>query len=153
MVGGDAAAFEAAEPVMDCYARNVTHMGEAGTGQLTKMVNQICIAGVVQGLAEALNFAQRAGLDGERVLDVISKGAAQSWQMDNRGKTMLRGEFEFGFAADWMRKDLGMCIEEARKNGAQLPLSALVHQFYARIQRRGGNRWDTSSLIHLLQNI
>ncbi len=153
MVGGDAAAFEAAEPVMDCYARNVTHMGEAGTGQLTKMVNQICIAGVVQGLAEALNFAQRAGLDGERVLDVISKGAAQSWQMDNRGKTMLRGEFEFGFAADWMRKDLGMCIEEARKNGALLPLSALVDQFYARIQRRGGNRWDTSSLIHLLQNI
>jgi 3-hydroxyisobutyrate dehydrogenase-like beta-hydroxyacid dehydrogenase len=130
---------------------DVTHMGPAGTGQLTKMVNQICIAGVLQGLAEGLNFAQRAGLDGERVLQVISKGAAQSWQMDNRGKTMLKGEFDFGFAVDWMRKDLGLCIEEGNRNKALLPLSALVDQFYAHVQQRGGSRWDTSSLIHLLQ--
>lgn len=153
MVGGAEASFQAAEPVMQCYARNVTHMGEAGNGQLTKMVNQLCIAGVVQGLAEGINFAQRAGLDGERVLDVISKGAAQSWQMENRGSTMLKGEFEFGFAADWMRKDLGLCFEEAKKNGALLPMAMLVDQFYAHVQQRGGGRWDTSSLIQLLQKI
>jgi 3-hydroxyisobutyrate dehydrogenase len=153
MVGGTEASFATAEPVIWSYAKNVTHMGPAGTGQLTKMVNQICIAGVLQGLAEGLNFAQRAGLDGERVLQVISKGAAQSWQMDNRGKTMLKGEFDFGFAVDWMRKDLGLCIEEGNRNKALLPLSALVDQFYAHIQQRGGSRWDTSSLIHLLQKI
>jgi 3-hydroxyisobutyrate dehydrogenase len=153
MVGGKEESFAAAEPVMQCYSRNVTHMGAAGNGQLTKMVNQLCIAGVVQGLAEGINFAQHAGLDGERVLDVISKGAAQSWQMENRGFTMLKGEFEFGFAADWMRKDLGLCFEEAKKNGALLPMAMLVDQFYAHIQQRGGGRWDTSSLIHLLQNI
>ena len=153
MVGGTEASFAAAEPVMQCYSKNVTHMGAAGNGQLTKMVNQLCIAGVVQGLAEGINFAQRAGLDGERVLDVISKGAAQSWQMENRGSTMLKGEFEFGFAADWMRKDLGLCFKEAKKNGALLPMAMLVDQFYAHVQQRGGGRWDTSSLIHLLQNI
>ena len=153
MVGGTEESFAAAEPVMQCYSKNVTHMGAAGNGQLTKMVNQLCIAGVVQGLAEGINFAQRAGLDGDRVLDVISKGAAQSWQMENRGSTMLKGEFEFGFAADWMRKDLGLCFEEAKKNGALLPMAMLVDQFYAHIQQRGGGRWDTSSLIHLLQNI
>jgi len=153
MVGGDDDTFATAQPVMDAYAKNVTHMGPAGNGQLTKMVNQICIAGVVQGLAEALNFAQRAGLDGERVVEVISKGAAQSWQMENRGSTMLKGEFEFGFAVDWMRKDLGLCMDEANRNGALLPMSALVDQFYAHVQQRGGNRWDTSSLIHLLQNM
>ena len=152
-VGGTEESFAAAEPVMQCYSKNVTHMGAAGNGQLTKMVNQLCIAGVVQGLAEGINFAQRAGLDGERVLDVISKGAAQSWQMENRGSTMLKGEFEFGFAADWMRKDLGLCFEEAKKNGALLPMAMLVDQFYAHVQQRGGGRWDTSSLIHLLQNI
>ncbi len=153
MVGGDDDVFARAEPVMDAYARNITHMGPAGNGQLTKMVNQICIAGVVQGLAEGLNFAQRAGLDGERVLSVISKGAAQSWQMENRGSTMLKGEFEFGFAVDWMRKDLGLCYDEAKKNNALLPMSMLVDQFYAHVQQRGGGRWDTSSLIHLLQNL
>ena len=153
MVGGDEADFARARPVIDAYARNVTHMGPAGNGQLTKMVNQICIAGVVQGLAEALNFAQRAGLDGETVLDVISKGAAQSWQMENRGSTMLQGEFEFGFAVDWMRKDLSLCFEEGKKNGALLPMSMLVDQFYAHVQQRGGNRWDTSSLIQLLQKM
>ena len=153
MVGGTEESFAAAEPVMQCYSKNVTHMGAAGNGQLTKMVNQLCIAGVVQGLAEGINFAQRAGLDGERVLDVISKGAAQSWQMETRGSTMLKGEFEFGFAADWMRKDLGLCFEEAKKNGALLPMAMLVDQFYAHVQQRGGGRWDTSSLIHLLQNI
>ncbi|MBT6442071.1 MAG: NAD(P)-dependent oxidoreductase [Alphaproteobacteria bacterium] len=152
MVGGSDATFAAARPVMDCFARNITHMGPAGNGQLTKMVNQICIAGVLQGLAEGVNFAQKAGLDGERVLDVISKGAAQSWQMENRGSTMLKGEFEFGFAVDWMRKDLGLCLEEASRNKARLPMSALVDQFYAHVQGRGGNRWDTSSLVHLLQN-
>ncbi|MGD9536065.1 MAG: NAD(P)-dependent oxidoreductase [Alphaproteobacteria bacterium] len=153
MVGGAEASFATAEPVIWSYAKNVTHMGPAGTGQLTKMVNQICIAGVLQGLAEGLNFAQRAGLDGERVVQVISKGAAQSWQMDNRGKTMLKGEFDFGFAVDWMRKDLGLCLEEANRNKALLPLSALVDQFYAHVQQRGGGRWDTSSLIQLLQKI
>ncbi|HXA71581.1 MAG TPA: NAD(P)-dependent oxidoreductase [Stellaceae bacterium] len=151
MVGGDAEPFKTAEPVMAHYGRAVTLMGPAGSGQLTKMVNQICIAGVVQGLAEGLNFAVRAGLDGKTVIDVISKGAAQSWQMENRGTTMLEGKFDFGFAVDWMRKDLAICFAEARRNGGSLPVSALVDQFYARIQERGGKRWDTSSLIHLLQ--
>jgi 3-hydroxyisobutyrate dehydrogenase len=151
MVGGDAEPFKTAEPVMAHYGRAVTLMGPAGSGQLTKMVNQICIAGVVQGLSEGLNFAVRAGLDGKKVIDVISKGAAQSWQMENRGTTMLEGKFDFGFAVDWMRKDLAICFAEARRNGASLPVSALVDQFYARIQERGGKRWDTSSLIHLLQ--
>ena len=153
MCGGDEATFKAAEPVLRSYAKAVTLMGSAGMGQLTKMVNQICIAGVVQGLAEGLNFAQRAGLDGEKVLAVISKGAAQSWQMENRGKTMLKSEFEFGFAVDWMRKDLGLCFAEAKRNGALLPLTALVDQFYAHVQQRGGRRWDTSSLIQLLQKM
>ena len=151
MVGGDAEPFKVAEPVMAHYGRAVTLMGPAGSGQLTKMVNQICIAGIVQGLSEGLNFAVRAGLDGKRVIDVISKGAAQSWQMENRGTTMLEGKFDFGFAVDWMRKDLAICFAEARRNGASLPMSALVDQFYARVQERGGKRWDTSSLIHLLQ--
>jgi 3-hydroxyisobutyrate dehydrogenase-like beta-hydroxyacid dehydrogenase len=151
MVGGEPEPFKIAEPVMAHYGRAVTLMGPAGSGQLTKMVNQICIAGVVQGLAEGLNFAVRAGLDGKTVIDVISKGAAQSWQMENRGTTMLEGKFDFGFAVDWMRKDLAICFAEARRNGASLPVSALVDQFYARIQERGGKRWDTSSLIHLLQ--
>jgi 3-hydroxyisobutyrate dehydrogenase len=151
MVGGDAQPFKTAEPVMAHYGRAVTLMGPAGSGQLTKMVNQICIAGTVQGLSEGLNFAVRAGLDGKKVIDVISKGAAQSWQMENRGTTMLEGKFDFGFAVDWMRKDLAICFAEARRNGASLPASALVDQFYARIQERGGKRWDTSSLIHLLQ--
>ncbi len=151
MVGGDAATYAKAEAVIWSFAKAVTHMGDAGMGQLTKMVNQICIAGVLQGLAEGMNFAQRAGLDGEKVLSVISKGAAQSWQMENRGKTMLKGEFNFGFAVDWMRKDLGLCLAEANRNGALLPLTALVDQFYSHVQKRGGNRWDTSSLIQLLQ--
>ncbi len=152
MVGGEQAPFDTAKPVIDSYARSCVLMGAAGAGQLTKMVNQICIAGLVQGLAEGLNFAQRAGLDGQRVVDVISKGAAQSWQMENRGTTMLDGKFDFGFAVDWMRKDLGICIDEAKKNGARLPVTALVDQFYAQVQARGGSRWDTSSLIHLLKN-
>ena len=151
MVGGDADAFAAAEPVLACYARAVTLMGGPGSGQLTKMVNQICIAGLVQGLSEGINFGMRAGLDIERVLDVISKGAAQSWQMENRWKQMNEVKFDgFGFAVDWMRKDLGICLDEARKNGARLPVAALVDQFYAHLQARGGRRWDTSSLMHLL---
>ena len=152
MVGGDSAAFARAEPVVATYARAVTLMGPVGAGQLTKMVNQICVAGVVEGLAEGLNFAQRAGLDPLRVLDVISKGAAQSWQMENRGKTMVADQFDFGFAVDWMRKDLAICLAEARANGAALPVIALLDQFYARIQARGGGRWDTSSLIRLLRD-
>jgi 3-hydroxyisobutyrate dehydrogenase-like beta-hydroxyacid dehydrogenase len=151
MVGGDPEPFKVAEPVMAHYGRAVTLMGPVGSGQLTKMVNQICIAGTVQGLSEGLNFAVRAGLDGKKVIDVISKGAAQSWQMENRGTTMLEGKFDFGFAVDWMRKDLAICFAEARRNGASLPVSALVDQFYARVQERGGKRWDTSALIHLLQ--
>ncbi len=150
MVGGDSAVFDDCEPVIDCYARAVTLMGPAGAGQLTKMVNQICIAGLVQGLAEGMNFAGRVGLDEKRVLDVISKGAAQSWQMENRGKTMVDDEFEFGFAVDWMRKDLSMCLAEGRRVSARLPVTALVDQFYAQIQERGGGRWDTSSLMRLL---
>jgi 3-hydroxyisobutyrate dehydrogenase-like beta-hydroxyacid dehydrogenase len=150
MVGGEAATFATAEPVIKVYAKAVTHMGPAGAGQLTKMVNQICIAGLVQGLAEGLNFAKRAGLDTDKVLATISKGAAQSWQMENRWKTMADGKFEFGFAVDWMRKDLGICLAEAKNNRARLPVTALIDQFYAQVQARGGNRWDTSSLIHLL---
>jgi 3-hydroxyisobutyrate dehydrogenase-like beta-hydroxyacid dehydrogenase len=152
MVGGDADTFALAEPVLACYARAVALMGGPGSGQLTKMVNQICVAGLVQALGEGINFGMRAGLDIERVLDVIGKGAAQSWQMDNRGKTMAADKFDFGFAVDWMRKDLSIAIAEARTNGAALPMTALVDQFYARIQARGGGRWDTSSLIRLLRD-
>jgi 3-hydroxyisobutyrate dehydrogenase-like beta-hydroxyacid dehydrogenase len=152
MVGGDADTFALAEPVLACYARAVALMGGPGSGQLTKMVNQICVTGLVQALGEGINFGMRAGLDIERVLDVIGKGAAQSWQMDNRGKTMAADEFDFGFAVDWMRKDLSIAIAEARTNGAALPMTALVDQFYARIQARGGGRWDTSSLIRLLRD-
>ena len=147
MCGGDQAAFDFAKPVIDCYAKATTLMGPSGAGQLTKMVNQICIAGLVQALSEGLAFAQKAGLDGNLVLDVISKGAAQSWQMENRGKTMLKREFNFGFAVDWMRKDLGICMEEAKRNGAKLPISAKIDQFYGEVQAAGGNRFDTSSLI------
>lgn len=150
MVGGDAAAFDAAKPAISRYARAVTLMGPPGSGQKTKMVNQICVAGVVQGLAEGLAFALHAGLDAKRVLDVISKGAATSWQMENRGHTMVDGKFDFGFAVDLMRKDLRIAMEEARANGAQLPATALIDQFYARLQRTGGGRLDTSSLIKLL---
>jgi 3-hydroxyisobutyrate dehydrogenase len=152
MVGGEPDAFARAEPVLGCYGRAVTLMGGPGSGQLTKMVNQICIAGLVQGLSEGINFGMRAGLDIEQVLDVIGKGAAQSWQMDNRGKTMAADKFDFGFAVDWMRKDLAICLAEARGNGAALPATAVVDQFYARIQARGGGRWDTSSLIRLLRD-
>jgi len=150
MAGGEEAAFRVAEPVMRHYGQAVTLMGPAGSGQLTKMVNQIMIAGLVQGLAEGLNFAQRAGLDGRKVAEVVGKGAAQSWQLDNRAATMLEGKFEFGFAVNWMRKDLGICLAEARRNQAQLPVAALVDQFYQRVQDRGGGRWDTSSLIQIL---
>ncbi len=148
----DESVFERARLAVAPYARACECLGAAGSGQLTKMVNQICIAGIVQGLSEAVNFAQRAGLDVDRVVDVIGKGAAQSWQMDNRAATMARGEFEFGFAAEWMRKDLAICLEEANRNGARLPMTALVDQFYAQVVARGGRRWDTSSLVHLLQN-
>ena len=152
MVGGEPAAFAEAQPVIDRYARAVTLLGPAGHGQLTKMVNQICIAGLVQGLAEGMNFAARVGLDPKLVLEVISKGAAQSWQMENRGTTMTDDQFEFGFAVDWMRKDLDICLAEGRRAGARLPVAALVDQFYAQIQARGGGRWDTSSLMRLLTN-
>jgi 3-hydroxyisobutyrate dehydrogenase-like beta-hydroxyacid dehydrogenase len=151
MCGGDPDIYAKAEPAIQSFARACRLMGPAGSGQLTKMVNQICIAGVVQGLSEAIHFAKRAGLDVEGVIATISKGAAQSWQMENRWKTMDAGEFEFGFAVDWMRKDLGIVLDEARKNGAQLPLTALVDQFYADVQTMGGNRWDTSSLIARLE--
>ena len=147
MCGGDQAAFDAAKPVIDCYAKATTLMGSSGAGQLTKMVNQICIAGLVQALSEGLAFAEKAGLDGNLVLDVISKGAAQSWQMENRGRTMLKREFNFGFAVDWMRKDLGICMEEASRNGAKLPITTTIDQFYAEVQAAGGKRFDTSSLI------
>jgi 3-hydroxyisobutyrate dehydrogenase len=146
MVGGDAGAVERARPVIGAYAKAVQHVGGSGSGQLTKMVNQICIAGVVQGLAEAVHFAGRAGLDRGLVFEAISKGAAQSWQMDNRWKTMGEGRFDFGFAVDWMRKDLGLVLDEARSNGARLEVTALVDQFYAEVQAMGGRRWDTSSL-------
>jgi len=147
MCGGDPEIYAKAEPAIVSYAKACRLMGPSGSGQLTKMVNQICIAGVVQGLAEGLHFAQSAGLDGEAVIEVISKGAAQSWQMENRFKTMLQGKFDFGFAVDWMRKDLSICLDEARRNGATLPVAALVDQFYADVQKMGGKRWDTSSLI------
>ena len=152
MCGGDDAAYNRAEPLMGCYGARVTHMGAAGAGQLTKMVNQICIAGLVQGLSEALNFGQNAGLDMDKVLGVVSGGAAQSWQMENRGTTMVRDEFDFGFAVDWMRKDLRICLAEATQNGSQLPVTALVAQFYAALSERGFGRNDTSSLIRLLKN-
>jgi 3-hydroxyisobutyrate dehydrogenase-like beta-hydroxyacid dehydrogenase len=150
MCGGEQADYDRAEPVIAAYARACRLMGPAGAGQLTKMVNQICIAGLVQGLSEGLAFAQAAGLDGEAVVDVISKGAAGSWQMDNRHKTMLSDTFDYGFAVDWMRKDLGICLAEANNNGARLPVTALVDQFYADVQKMGGGRWDTSSLIKRL---
>jgi 3-hydroxyisobutyrate dehydrogenase-like beta-hydroxyacid dehydrogenase len=147
MCGGEQAPFDLVKPVIDGYAKATTLMGPSGAGQLTKMVNQICIAGLVQALSEGLAFAEKAGLDGNLVLDVISKGAAQSWQMENRGRTMLRREFNFGFAVDWMRKDLGICMEEAGRNGAKLPITAQIDQFYGEVQKAGGNRFDTSSLI------
>jgi 3-hydroxyisobutyrate dehydrogenase len=152
MVGGDREAFARAEALMACYARQAIWMGPAGAGQLTKMVNQICIAGLVQALSEGLAFAERVGLDPTRVVEVISKGAAQSWQMDHRAATMIEGRFDFGFAVDWMRKDLAMALAEARRAGARLPVTALVDQLYAALQARGGGRWDTSSLIALLRD-
>lgn len=152
MIGGDEAVFEKAKPVIDCYARMAGLMGPVGSGQLVKMVNQICIAGLVQGLSEGIHFAQRAGLDVENVISVISKGAAQSWQMENRWETMDKGHYEHGFAVDWMRKDLSICLDEARTNGANLPVTALVDQFYAEVQKMGGARWDTSSLLARLKN-
>ncbi|MEE9589526.1 MAG: NAD(P)-dependent oxidoreductase [Hyphomicrobiaceae bacterium] len=152
MVGGEPAAFDRAQPVIDCYARQVRLLGPAGSGQLTKMVNQLCIAGLVQGLSEGIHFAEKSGLDIPAVMDTISKGAAQSWQMENRWETMMQGHFEFGFAVDWMRKDLAICLDEARRNGANLPVAALVDQFYSEVQRMGGARWDTSSLIARLNN-
>ena len=151
MCGGAEADYARVAPVMDAFARACSRMGEAGAGQLTKMVNQICIAGLVQGLAEAVAFGQNAGLDMPQVLDAIGKGAAQSWQLDNRGKTMAEGRFDFGFAVDWMRKDLGLVLDEARRNGSLLPVTALVDQFYGDVQKAGGNRWDTSSLITRLK--
>jgi 3-hydroxyisobutyrate dehydrogenase/2-hydroxy-3-oxopropionate reductase len=146
MIGGDQAVFDKAKPVIDSYARTVVLIGPPGSGQLTKMVNQICIAGLVQGLSEGINFARKAGLDIEKVYSAISKGAAQSWQMENRYKAMMADKFDFGFAVDWMRKDLSISLDEARRNGAKLPVAALVDQFYAEVQAMGGNRWDTSSL-------
>ena len=151
MCGGDAAAFETMRPVAMAFSRAITLLGESGAGQLAKMVNQICIAGLVQGLSEAIAFGQRAGLDMAQVLDVIGKGAAQSWQLDNRGPTMVQDQFDFGFAVDWMRKDLGLVLDEAKRNGARLPVTALVDQFYADVQQMGGGRWDTSSLIKRLK--
>jgi 3-hydroxyisobutyrate dehydrogenase-like beta-hydroxyacid dehydrogenase len=151
MCGGDKPAFDTAQPVAMAYAKAFTYLGESGAGQLAKMVNQICIAGLVQGLAEAIAFGDKAGLDMNQVLDVIGKGAAQSWQMDNRGKTMVADKFDFGFAVDWMRKDLGLVLDEAKRNGARLPATALIDQFYADVQQMGGRRWDTSSLIKRLK--
>jgi 3-hydroxyisobutyrate dehydrogenase/2-hydroxy-3-oxopropionate reductase len=151
MCGGDQAAFDAVQATGMAFSRAFTRMGEAGAGQLTKMVNQICIAGLVQGLSEAIAFGQKAGLDVNLVLDVIGKGAAQSWQLDNRGKTMVADKFDFGFAVDWMRKDLGLVLDESKRNGARLPVTALVDQFYADVQAMGGQRWDTSSLVKRLR--
>ena len=151
MVGGDDAVYDRARPVMDSYAKAITHIGPTGSGQLAKMVNQICIAGIVQGLSEGLDFAERAGLDPAVVIESISQGAAQSWQMENRWQTMVNGEFDFGFAVDWMRKDLGIALEEAARNGAELEMTRLVDRFYAEVQKMGGNRWDTSSLIARLK--
>lgn len=150
MCGGDQAAYDRAAPVIDAFARSCRLMGPVGSGQLTKMVNQICIAGLLQGLSEGMHFAQQAGLDGAAVLDVISKGAAGSWQMENRGTTMLDDKFDFGFAVDWMRKDLGICLEEANANKASLPATAMIDQFYKEVQKMGGGRWDTSSLMRRL---
>jgi 3-hydroxyisobutyrate dehydrogenase len=147
MCGGDAAAYRAASPLMEMYARSVRRIGASGTGQLTKMVNQIAVAGVIEGLAEAIHFAERAGLDLDAVMTTISKGAAQSWQMENRWKTMHERRFDFGFAVDWIRKDLGICLDEARRNGADLPVTHILERFYAEVQACGGNRWDSSSLI------
>ena len=151
MVGGDRDVFERARPIIDCYARAITLIGPAGCGQLAKMVNQVCIAGILQGLSEGLHFAECAGLDPAVVIESISKGAAQSWQMDNRWQTMVAGEFDFGFAVDWMRKDLALTLDEARSNGARLELTELVDRYYAEVQAMGGNRWDTSSLIARLK--
>ena len=151
MCGGESAAFERARPFMDCYSKTQVLLGPSGAGQLAKMVNQICVAGVIQGLAEALAFGQRAGLDMDKVLQVISQGAAQSWQMIHRGPTMLKDEFDFGFAVDWMRKDLGLCLAQADAVGASLPVTRLIDEYYARVQALGGGRWDTSSLIKLLR--
>lgn len=151
MCGGEPAVFDKIQAVAKPYSRAITLLGEPGAGQLAKMVNQICIAGLVQGLSEAIAFGERAGLDMYAVLDVIGKGAAQSWQMDNRGKTMIENKFDFGFAVDWMRKDLGLVLDEAKRNGALLPVTALVDQFYAEVQQKGGHRWDTSSLISRLK--
>ena len=153
MCGGDQADYDRAEPLIVHFSKMRKLLGPAGSGQLAKMVNQIAIAGLVQGLAEAVNFGMKAGLDMEAVIEVISKGAAGSWQMENRHKTMIQGKFEFGFAADWMRKDLGICLDESRRNGAPLPVTALVDQFYAEVQKLGGGRWDTSSLIARFQNL
>ena len=153
MIGGKEAVVERVAPLIDCFARMQARLGDIGSGQLTKMVNQICIAGAVQGLAEALHFADQAGLDAGKVIDVISKGAAQSWQMDNRAKTMIDGKFDYGFAVDWMRKDLGYVLDEARRNGSHLPLVALVDQFYSQVQALGGGRWDTSSLLEPLNRL
>eukprot|EP01037_Dinobryon_pediforme_P009521 gene9521-9600_t len=152
MCGGDAAAYATAEPHIKAFAKACRLMGPSGAGQLTKMVNQICIAGLVQALSEGVHFAMQAGLDAEAVIEVISKGAAQSWQMENRYKTMIAGKFDFGFAVDWMRKDLGICLDEAKNNGARLPITALVDQFYGDVQKKGGNRWDTSSLLARLND-
>jgi 3-hydroxyisobutyrate dehydrogenase len=152
MAGGEQADFDAVAPIVDCYSQAFTLLGPVGSGQICKMVNQICIAGLVQGLSEGVAFGTKAGLDMNKVLDVISKGAAGSWQMENRGATMVKDEFEFGFAVDWMRKDLSIVLNEARKNGARLPVTALVDQFYADVQNRGGGRWDTSSLLRLLND-
>jgi 3-hydroxyisobutyrate dehydrogenase-like beta-hydroxyacid dehydrogenase len=152
MVGGDPAALARVQPLISCYARVVKHLGPSGAGQLAKMVNQICIAGLLQGLAEGLHFARAAGLDPAAVIEVISRGAAQSWQMENRWKSMVEGRFDFGFAVDWMRKDLAIVLDEARRNGAQLPLAALVDGFYAEVQAMGGGRWDTSSLMARLES-
>jgi 3-hydroxyisobutyrate dehydrogenase-like beta-hydroxyacid dehydrogenase len=151
MCGGDKAAFDKVQPVGMAFSKAFTLLGHSGAGQLAKMVNQICIAGLVQGLSEAIAFGQQAGLDMNQVLDVIGKGAAQSWQLDNRGKTMVADKFDFGFAVDWMRKDLGLVLDEAKRNGARLPVTALVDQFYADVQHMGGQRWDTSSLIKRLK--
>jgi len=153
MCGGDEAIFDRVAPVIDAFARSRRLLGATGAGQLTKMVNQICIAGLLQGLSEGMNFCQRAGLDGAAVLDVISKGAAGSWQMENRGGTMLEDKFDFGFAVDWMRKDLGICLEEANSNGASLPVTAMVDQYYKEVQAQGGGRWDTSSLMRRLNQL
>ena len=151
MLGGPEDSYARAAPILDCYAKKQLLMGPVGSGQLAKMVNQICIAGVVQGLAEGIHFAKRSGLDVARVIEVISQGAAQSWQMDNRAGTMREGDYDFGFAVDWIRKDLGIALQEARRHGARLPMTALVDQFYADLQAMGGGRWDTSSLLKRLE--